>query len=134
MTTEEYPDGVFHPHPHLHHIKKENIGLIEVMGLAVLPGRLQKELQLIQGILMGGSMEALSAADQESLEKHLPWIERMQKKYGVVAEADKAEAIVKREVGEIFSLVLEDAGVYKNTPEGIAAFDRFMLTAGCLRK
>ena len=134
LCTEEYPDGVFHPHPHLHHIKKENIGLIEVMGLAVLPGRLQKELQLIQEILMGGNMEAFSAADQESLEKHLPWIERMQKKYGVVAEADKAEAIVKREVGEIFSQVLEDAGVYKNTPEGITAFDRFMLTAGCLRK
>ena len=68
------------------------------------------------------------------LKKHLPWIERMQKKYGVVAEEEQAETIVKREVGEIFSQVLEDAGVYKNTPEGITAFDRFMLTAGCLRK
>ncbi|MCI8633323.1 MAG: galactokinase [Lachnospiraceae bacterium] len=134
LTTEEYPDGVFHPHPELHHIKKENIGLIEVMGLAVLPGRLQKELELIQGLLMGGDLQDLSEEEKGSLEKHAAWIDRMQERYGCVKEEKRVREILQQEVGELFSKVLEDAGVYKNTPEGVAAFDRFMLTAGFLRK
>lgn len=134
LCTEEYPDGVFHPHPELHHIKKENIGLIEVMGLAVLPGRLQKELKLIERIMTGTGLEELSMQEQADLEKHLPWIQRMQKKYGVIEDAERAQQVLQKEVGEIFSQVLEDAGVFKNTPDGIAAFDRFMLTAGFLRK
>ena len=104
------------------------------MGLAVLPGRLQKELSLIQRLLTGTGWDALSEAEQDSLIKHKPWIDRMQRQYGVIADPAKAEAVLQQEVGEIFSQVLEDAGVYKNTADGVAAFDRFMLTAGFMRK
>lgn len=134
LTTEEYPDGVFHPHPELHHIKKENIGLIEVMGLAVLPGRLQKELELIRALLLGKPETELTQQEKESLEKHGPWIQQMKARYGALKTEEEAQRILQKEVGELFSKVLEDAGVYKNTPDGIAAFDRFMLTAGFLRK
>ena len=109
--------------------------LLVILMIPVIPA----QAQTLRWVDFDVPYESLKYALEQDIatfeeEKHLPWIERMQKKYGVVAEADKAEAIVKREVGEIFSQVLEDAGVYKNTPEGITAFDRFMLTAGCLRK
>ena len=133
LTTEEYPDGVFHPHPELHHIKKENIGLIEVMGLAVLPGRLQKELSLIGQWLRGQALTSFSETEQESLVKHQPWMDAMKTRYGTVATEAETQQILQREVGEIFSRVLEDAGVYKNTPEGEKAFDQFMKQAGFLQ-
>lgn len=130
LTTDEYPDGVFHPHKELHHIKKENIGLIEVMGLAVLPGRLQKELGLIEEILIGTKEEAFSEAERASLEKHADWIREMKGAYGTVKSHQEAAAILKKEVGDIFCRVLEDAGVYKNNQEGRDAFDRFMKSVG----
>lgn len=131
-TSEEYPDGIFHPHPHLHHIKKENIGLIEVMGLAVLPGRLEQELSLIADILTGDkAMTYYTEQQQEALAKHAEWIAAMQETYGVVSGPQEARRILEKEVGQIFSEVLECAGVFKNNEEGYAAIDRFMDAVGC---
>lgn len=132
-TSEEFPDGIFHPHPERHHIKKENIGLIEVMGLAVLPGRLEKELGLITELLLGRKEEGFSAAQRESLEKHQPWIRELLRRKGAQKNREDAEKILKSEVGEIFVKVLEDASVFKTSAEGITAFDRFLLSAGFLR-
>ena len=121
ITTEEHPLGVYHPHAKLHHIKKENIGLIEVMGLAVLPARLKEELaRLKEVILAGGDLRA----DQE-LEKHADWVEEFTPKYDKI-DASNIDEIIEKEVGLVFMEVLEDAGVYKRTPEGQAAFDRFI--------
>ena len=118
-TTEEHPLGLFHPHERLHHIKKENIGLIEVMGLAVLPARLDRELALLEeAILSGRDLRA-----DETLEKHADWAEELMRKYAFTAE--NAGELLRREVGEVFRQVLEDAGVYKRTPEGQEAFARF---------
>ncbi len=120
ITTEEHPLGVFHPHADKHHIKKENIGLIEVMGLAVLPSRLKKELSdLAEAIVAGKDI----AAD-EVLCKHGPWVEELKKIYAFTAE--NAQDIILKETGKVFAAVLEDAGVYKNTPEGMAGFLRFV--------
>ena len=120
ITTGEHPLGVFHPHADKHHIKKENIGLIEVMGLAVLPARLKKELtDLAQAIVDGSDI----AAD-EVLSKHAPWVEELKKAYTFTA--DNAMDIILQETGKVFAEVLEDAGVYKNTPEGRGAFLRFI--------
>jgi len=133
LTSEEHPLGIYHPHAELHHIKKENIGLIEVMGLAVLPGRLETELKAIQVILTNDKKfdPAPIAADEENpLHKHLPWIERLVKAHGTRMKADKAEKLIRDEVGHIFELVLRDAGVYKYTPEGRAQLAHFMDCAG----
>jgi UDPglucose--hexose-1-phosphate uridylyltransferase len=120
ITTEEHPLGVYHPHAQLHHIKKENIGLIEVMGLAVLPARLKSEMaQLKKAMLAGADLRS-----DEVLEKHADWVDEFSKKYDVINESNIDE-IVQNEIGEVFMHVLEDAGVYKRTPEGQAAFDRF---------
>ena len=120
ITTEEHPLGVFHPHADKHHIKKENIGLIEVMGLAVLPSRLKKELaDLAEAIVAGKDI----AAD-EMLSKHAAWVDELKKQYTFTAE--NAHDIILKETGKVFSEVLEDAGVYKNTEEGKAAFLRFV--------
>ena len=120
VTSEEHPMGVFHPHADKHHIKKENIGLIEVMGLAVLPSRLKKELtDLAEAIVEGRDI----AAD-EALNKHATWVEELKKQYTFTAE--NALDIILRETGKVFAAVLEDAGVYKNTPEGKEAFLRFV--------
>ncbi len=120
ITTQEHPLGVFHPHADKHHIKKENIGLIEVMGLAVLPSRLKKELSdLAEAIVAGKDI----AAD-EVLGKHAPWVEELKKTYTFTAE--NALDIILKETGGVFAGVLEDAGVYKNTPEGMAGFLRFV--------
>ena len=120
ITTEEHPLGVFHPHGDKHHIKKENIGLIEVMGLAVLPSRLKKELaDLAEAIVAGTDI----AAD-ETLSKHAQWVEELKKQYSFTAE--NAMEILKKETGRVFAAVLEDAGVYKNTPGGREAFGRFI--------
>ncbi len=128
-TNEEYPDGIFHPHKKLHHIKKENIGLIEVMGLAVLPARLKKELTSIEKILIGE--ESISTIDEKSeLSKHKSWIEEMLENYGIIENREKAGKVLKLEVGNIFSKVLLDAGVFKKNEKGLSAFVRFMNAAG----
>ncbi len=120
ITTEEHPLGVFHPHGDKHHIKKENIGLIEVMGLAVLPSRLKKELtDLAQAIVDGKDI-----ASDEVLSKHAPWVEELKKQYTFTQ--DNAMDILMQETGKVFAAVLKDAGVYKNTDQGRAAFVAFV--------
>ncbi|MBR5521796.1 MAG: UDP-glucose--hexose-1-phosphate uridylyltransferase [Oscillospiraceae bacterium] len=120
ITTEERPLGVYHPNPTLHHIKKENIGLIEVMGLAVLPGRLSRELDSLKTAILNGS----DIRADEVLEKHADWVDELKAKYTFTAE--NTEEILKQEVGKVFMQVLEDAGVYKCTTEGRQAFLRFV--------
>ncbi|MDY3985333.1 UDP-glucose--hexose-1-phosphate uridylyltransferase [Dysosmobacter sp.] len=120
ITTEEYPLGVYHPHQELHHIKKENIGLIEVMGLAVLPSRLKGELaDLADALAEGRDIRA-----DEVLEKHADWAEELRTRYTFTRE--NAMGILQKEVGAVFAQVLEHAGVYKCTPEGREAFLRFI--------
>ena len=119
ITTEEHPLGVFHPHADKHHIKKENIGLIEVMGLAVLPSRLKGELTDLAAAIVAG--KDISA--DEVLSKHAEWVEELKKQYTFTEE--NALDIILKETGRVFAAVLEDAGVYKNTPDGKAAFLRF---------
>ncbi len=119
ITTEEYPLGVYHPHQQWHNIKKENIGLIEVMGLAILPARLKTELEMIADCLV--SRKELSG---EALEKHRAWVESFRNHYDFTKE--NVMDILKQEVGKVFVHVLEDAGVYKCTTEGRQAFKRFL--------
>ncbi len=122
ITTPEHPLGVFHPHADKHHIKKENIGLIEVMGLAVLPSRLKQELtDLSQAIVAGTDI-----ASDQVLSKHAAWVDELKKQYAFTQE--NALDILLQETGKVFAAVLEDAGVYKNTEEGKAAFLRFVDT------
>ena len=120
ITTKEHPLGVYHPHAKLHHIKKENIGLIEVMGLAVLPARLKTELAALKKAILAG--EDLRAS--EILAPHADWAEEFLPKYTVTE--DNIDDILKKEVGLVFAQVLTDAGVYKRTPEGKTAFRRFL--------
>ncbi len=123
ITTKEHPLGVYHPHKELHHIKKENIGLIEVMGLAVLPARLKTEMEgLADAILNKKDIRA-----DETLEKHADWAEEFLPGYPKINEENVMD-ILKAEIGKVFVKVLEDAGVYKNTPEGRQAFHRFLNT------
>ena len=121
ITTEEFPLGVYHPHQELHHIKKENIGLIEVMGLAVLPARLKEELNLLAEYIVEGK----DIRGNEMLEKHADWVDEFTKRYDDINK-DNVLDILKREVGVVFGKVLEDAGVYKCTEEGRMAFMRFI--------
>ena len=120
ITTEEHPMGVFHPHADKHHIKKENIGLIEVMGLAVLPSRLKQELTDLAAAVVAGK----DVASDETLGKHASWLEELKKTY--IFTEENALDIILQETGKVFAAVLEDAGVYKNTPEGKAAFLKFV--------
>ena len=120
ITSEEHPLGVFHPHADKHHIKKENIGLIEVMGLAVLPSRLKQELT----DLAQAAWEGRDVSGDETLQKHAAWLAELKEKYTFTQ--DNALEIILQETGKVFSDVLEDAGVYKNTPEGRAAFLSFV--------
>ena len=120
LTTDEYPLGLYHPHAELHHIKKENIGLIEVMGLAVLPPRLKPELARVRElILSGGDLRA-----DPLTEKHADWAEALKTRYAFTPE--NADEILRREVGVVFAKVLEHAGVYKRDEAGKAAFRRFI--------
>lgn len=121
ITTEEHPLGVYHPHAELHHIKKENIGLIEVMGLAVLPARLKGEMEALQEAVLSGA----NLRQDEALEKHADWMDEVKQKYPSIT-AENIEEIIQKEIGLVFSKVLEHAGVYKRTPEGKAAFLRFL--------
>ena len=121
ITTKEHPLGVYHPHANLHHIKKENIGLIEVMGLAVLPARLKDEMaQLKEAMLSGTNIRA-----DETLEKHADWVEQFQTKYHQI-DATNIDTIIDTEIGLVFKQVLEDAGVYKCTKDGRDAFLKFV--------
>lgn len=122
ITTEEHPLGVYHPHAELHHIKKENIGLIEVMGLAVLPARLKNEMQQLADVLVTKGVSAVRS--DPALEKHADWAEEFCSRRTV--NADNVHEVIRDEIGKVFAKVLEHAGVYKRTPEGEAAFDRFV--------
>ena len=119
ICTAEHPLGVFHPHADKHHIKKENIGLIEVMGLAVLPSRLKQELTA----LAEAAAEGRDISGDEILGKHAVWLSQLKEKYTFTAE--NALDIILQETGRVFAAVLEDAGVFKHTPEGMEAFLRF---------
>lgn len=120
-TTKERPDGLFHPNAKLHHIKKENIGLIEVMGLAILPGRLKDELSLLADCLLAGE----DPNGDERIAKHADWAQELTEKYGTWSK-DSIDEILKKEVGLVFQQVLEDAGVYKCDAKGREAFLRFI--------
>ena len=121
ITTKEHPLGVFHPHANLHHIKKENIGLIEVMGLAVLPARLKKEMaELEEAILCGSDLR-----QNEVLAAHADWAEEFLTRHSEV-NAENIHEIVQQEIGLVFMQVLEDAGVYKCTEDGRKGFERFI--------
>ena len=120
ITTQEHPMGVFHPHAEKHHIKKENIGLIEVMGLAVLPSRLKKELADLAEAAAAGT----DVSSDETLSKHAAWLAELKAQYTFTR--DNALEILLQETGKVFAAVLEDAGVYKNTLEGKTAFQRFV--------
>ena len=120
ITTPEQPLGVYHPHKELHHIKKENIGLIEVMGLAVLPARLKNEMALLQDAIL----ENKDIKNDEVLSKHYDWAEEIRAKYDLITN-ENIDKIIKDEIGLVFAKVLEHAGVYKRTPEGISAFKKF---------
>ena len=124
LTSEEFPMGIYHPHADKHNIKKENIGLIEVMGLAILPARLKKEMaRLGEIILAGGDVRA-----DADCEKHAEWLANFKDNYTFTAE--NVESILYEEIGKTFTAVLEDAGVYKATDEGRTAMMKFVEYAG----
>lgn len=123
ITTGEHPLGVYHPHAERHHIKKENIGLIEVMGLAVLPSRLKEEIELLAEYIIEGK----DIRSNEKIEKHADWVETFKSQYGSITKENVVD-ILKKEIGNVFVKVLEDAGVYKCTEEGRQAFMRFVQT------
>lgn len=124
QTSPEHPDGIYHPHKDVQHIKKENIGLIEVMGLAILPPRLKEEVEQVAAYLVG---EDVSVADY-----HQEWADELKESHPDLTDKDQALEIVQESVGKIFARVLEDAGVYKQTEEGQAAFMRFVEQVGIL--
>ncbi|BBI35290.1 UDP-glucose--hexose-1-phosphate uridylyltransferase [Cohnella abietis] len=130
-TSEEHPDGIFHPHQELHHIKKENIGLIEVMGLAVLPGRLQAELGLIADILTGRTPydEAAIAAPDHPLSKHADWVWTLVDRYGTDGSDAAVQLLLQADVGDKFHAVLQHAGVYKGDESGRKAFEHFLTSS-----
>ncbi|WP_071130975.1 UDP-glucose--hexose-1-phosphate uridylyltransferase [Enterococcus timonensis] len=115
----EFPDGIFHPHPDVQHIKKENIGLIEVLGLAILPPRLKDELAEVEKYLLSEKNQIAAI--------HVPWAEEISKKYATIT-SENVEKIVQAEVGAVFCRVLEDAGVFKRDEQGEAAFEKFIAT------
>lgn len=121
ITTKEHPLGLYHPHAELHHIKKENIGLIEVMGLAVLPARLKEEMECLERCLVSGE----DIRSNEMIEKHADWAEEIKKKYTSITK-ENVSGILQDEIGLVFAKVLEHAGVYKRTEEGKKAFERFI--------
>ena len=124
QTSPEHPDGIYHPHKDVQHIKKENIGLIEVMGLAILPPRLKEEVEQVAAYLVG---EEVSVATY-----HQEWADELKESHPELTDKDQALEIVQESVGKIFARVLEDAGIYKQTEEGQAAFMRFVEQVGIL--
>ena len=128
-TSDEHPLGIFHPHAPLHHIKKENIGLIEVMGLFILPGRLKTELAALQDFLTG--KRALVRPEESDMSaKHYDWIEGIVREHGLCATDAEAEALLRSEVAKVCAQVLADAGVYKQNENGLEGFKRFMASVG----
>lgn len=123
ITTDEHPLGVYHPHAQYHHIKKENIGLIEVMGLAVLPSRLKEELELLADYIVN----VKDIRSNKKIEKHADWVEEFLPTYDNITKENVME-ILQKEVGNVFTHVLEDAGVYKCTEQGRADFLKFIHT------
>lgn len=119
-TTDAYPGGLFHAHPEYHHIKKENIGIIEAMGLAILPARLEKEMALLAECVQQGR----DPAQLPELEKHAAWLETIQARHPNLKE--DTDAILKQEMGKVFAAILENAGVFKRTPAGQKAFCKFI--------
>ena len=120
ITTPECPLGLYHPHNELHHIKKENIGLIEVMGLAVLPSRLKEEMEILSDYIVNNK----DIRSDEKIEKHADWVDVFKTKYPVI-DKDNVDSVLKKEIGLVFEKVLEDAGVFKRDAKGQAAFERF---------
>lgn len=120
ITTQQYPDGVYHPHPEHHHIKKENIGLIEVMGLAVLPARLKTEMELLAKAIV----ENASIRDDEVLAKHAEWVDMLKEKYDITAE--NVDDIIKKEIGIVYSEILEQCGVFSRDETGRAQLIKFI--------
>lgn len=120
ITTDEHPLGVFHPHSNLHHIKKENIGLIEVMGLAVLPPRLKNEIEELKNYILNN----LDINSNENIKKHACWIENLRKKYNFNSE--NIDEIFRYEIGQIFVEILKDSGVFKRNSDGQKAFEKFL--------
>ena len=121
ITTEEYPDGFYHPHPEHHHIKKENIGLIEVMGLAVLPSRLKTEMAVLRDAIL----ENKDIKANEMIAKHADWAERIKAKYSDI-NAENCDTILRDEIGLVFTAILEQCGVFDRTVEGKAQFKKFI--------
>ena len=121
ITTEEHPLGVYHPHANLHHIKKENIGLIEVMGLAVLPARLKDEMERLKTCIL----EKKDLRSDEILTKHADWAESFLPGYPEITP-ENIDHILRQEIGKVFCQVLEDAGVYKCSESGLKAFHKFI--------
>ena len=119
LTSEEHPLGIFHPHAELHHIKKENIGLIEVMGLAILPSRLKTEMKTLAELLAEGA----DLRNDSAIGKHVEWAEELREKYTFTR--DNAEKILQNEIGLVFAKVLEHAGVFKRDEKGREAFLKF---------
>jgi len=131
-TSKEHPMGIFHPHAELFHIKKENIGLIEVMGLFILPGRLEKELSDISNLLTHqiDVKEIVTSGETHPLFKHLPWIKTLINEYGDTHSQKEAETILHDAVAKICIKVLEHAGVFKDNSTGRIAFIRFLTLSG----
>ena len=123
ITSEEHPLGVFHPHANLHHIKKENIGLIEVMGLAVLPSRLKDEMAILKDAILNHK----DVSEIPKISKHYEWVNEFVSQYDEINE-NNIDSIIQNEIGKVFLNVLLDAGVFKRTPEGQKAFDKFIKT------
>lgn len=121
LTTDEYPDGVYHPHPEFHHIKKENIGLIEVMGLAVLPARLKNEMQDLKAAMLLGE----DISKQENIAKHAQWAAMLREKYPEI-NRENIDHIIEDEIGFVYAAILEQCGVYKRDSQGRDAFLKFI--------
>ena len=120
ITTEECPLGYYHPHPEYHHIKRENIGLIEVMGLAVLPSRLKGEMALLKDAMVSGK----DIGSIEAIASHKQWADMIMDKYDITA--DNCEEILQKEIGIVFTSILEQCGVYSRNDEGKAGFIKFI--------
>lgn len=121
ITTEEYPDGFYHPHPEYHNIKKENIGLIEVMGLAVLPSRLKTEMAILRDAILSGA----DITADERIAKHNDWANGIKAKYSDI-NAENCDEILRDEIGLVFTSILEQCGVYERTEKGMAQFKKFI--------
>ncbi len=128
-TSDEHPLGIFHPHAPLHHIKKENIGLIEVMGLFILPGRLKTELTALEDFLIG-ERALVRPEDTDMSAKHFDWVNGIVAANGLCKDREEAAALLRSEVAKVCAQVLADAGVYKQNEEGLNGFKRFMTSLG----